>query len=143
MWQRVGITTEVEPLPSTVFFPRFNAGALAAGLTSWSGSSGEPNTFFVAVLSGRNATRGRGTANPTGYGNAQVDALVDRALGEVDVGARHAGWREAQRIALSHDAAVIPLHHQVNLWAMRRTLSYDARIDELTYATGVRPTSSR
>jgi peptide/nickel transport system substrate-binding protein len=143
MWQRVGITTEVEPLPSTVFFPRFNAGALAAGLTSWSGSSGEPNTFFVAVLSGRNATRGRGTANPTGYGNAQVDALVDRALGEVDVGARHAGWREAQRIALSQDAAVIPLHHQVNLWAMRRTLSYDARIDELTYATGVRPTSSR
>jgi peptide/nickel transport system substrate-binding protein len=68
---------------------------------------------------------------------------MDRAPGEIDVGRRHAGWCDAQRIALSRDAAVIPLHDQVNLWAMRGALSYDARIDEPTYATGVRPTSSR
>jgi peptide/nickel transport system substrate-binding protein len=45
---------------------------------------------------------------------------------------------EAQRIA-AEDVAVIPLHIQTNIWAMRRHLAHDARNDELTRAQDVRP----
>jgi len=143
MWRRLGVVAEVDALPSAVFFPRFAAGGTAAALTSWSGSTGEPNTFFVAVLSSRDPQRVRGTANPIGYGNRQVDTLVNHALVTTDAAVRHALWREAQGIAMVQEAAVMPLYHQANLWAMRSTLTYDARIDELTYATGVRPVAAR
>ena len=35
------------------------------------------------------------------------------------------------------DAAIIPLHYQVNTWASTKGLSYIPRTDEFTLATGV------
>jgi peptide/nickel transport system substrate-binding protein len=34
---------------------------------------------------------------------------------------------------------VIPLHHQVTTWAMKRTLQYAPRTDEFTFAHRFRP----
>jgi peptide/nickel transport system substrate-binding protein len=36
------------------------------------------------------------------------------------------------------DAAIIPLYHQSNSWAMRKGLSYVPRVDERTLAKDVR-----
>ena len=45
---------------------------------------------------------------------------------------------EATEIAIG-DLGIIPLHYQVNTWAMRKGLRYEARTDENTLAMGVRP----
>ena len=45
---------------------------------------------------------------------------------------------DAAAIALKA-VAVIPLHHQVASWAMRRGLAYPGRVDEFTFAYQVRP----
>jgi peptide/nickel transport system substrate-binding protein len=37
------------------------------------------------------------------------------------------------------DYGLIPLHYQVNLWAMRKGLTYLPRADEYTLAQSVRP----
>ena len=36
------------------------------------------------------------------------------------------------------DAAIIPLYHQTNSWALRRGLTYQPRLDERTLAKEVR-----
>ena len=48
---------------------------------------------------------------------------------------------DIQRMA-AEDVAVIPLHIQTNIWAMRRTLQHSARVDELTRAQDVRPAAA-
>jgi peptide/nickel transport system substrate-binding protein len=37
------------------------------------------------------------------------------------------------------DVALIPLHIQTNIWAMRRSLRHDARADESTRAQDIHP----
>jgi peptide/nickel transport system substrate-binding protein len=49
---------------------------------------------------------------------------------------------DIQRIA-AEDVAIIPLHIQTNIWAMKRTLTHSARVDELTRAQDVRPAAMR
>jgi peptide/nickel transport system substrate-binding protein len=67
-----------------------------------------------------------------------VDELVKAALSSVDTEKREAYARDAAAIALK-ETAVIPLHHQVASWAMRRGLAYPGRVDEFTFAYQVRP----
>jgi peptide/nickel transport system substrate-binding protein len=139
MWERVGVRARVEAMPSAVYFARFATGAFSAALASWGHSSGEPNTYLAALLATPDRARGRGTANTLGYSNPRVDGLVDRALATAEREARAGLWREAARLALAEDAALLPLHHQVNIWATRRGLAYAARMDEWTLVTGLRP----
>lgn len=141
MWERVGIRVAVQTMPAVAYFPRFVRGEFGLGLSSWSGTSGEPNTFLVALLATRDRQRGRGSMNPTGYANPRLDALIDRALATAEAPARYAAWAEATRLALVEDQAILPLLHLVNIWGMRRGLDYEARADELTMAMGFRPTA--
>ena len=52
----------------------------------------------------------RSPLNDTGYANAEVDALLERARGERDAEARRALYRRAERLILG-DAAWLPLFH--------------------------------
>lgn len=139
MWERIGVRVGVEAIPSVAYFPRFVRGEFGLALSSWSGTSGEPNTFLVALAATRDRERGRGTMNPTGYANPRLDALIDNALATPETRERHAIWAEATRLAIAEDQAILPLLHLVNIWAMRRGLAYEARADELTMAMGFRP----
>ncbi|EGF30450.1 extracellular solute-binding protein, family 5 [Oxalobacteraceae bacterium IMCC9480] len=83
-----------------------------------------------------------GTANPqTGWGswnwgnysNPKVDTVIRSSLSAVDPAERENYARQAAGIALQ-DNAVIPMHHQIATWAMRKGLRYAARVDEFTFA---------
>lgn len=143
MWGRIGVRVAVDAMPSSVYLGRFAAGTFSAALGSWGTALGEPNTHFTALLATRDAARGRGSLNPTGYGSPRVDALTDQALATPDPDARHALWREATRLALIEDAALLPLHRQVNIWAMRQGLTYEPRADELTDITELAAVAGR
>jgi peptide/nickel transport system substrate-binding protein len=65
-----------------------------------------------------------------------VDALIAEALGEIDDAKREQILIRGQRMALE-DVALIPLHIQTNIWAMRRGLRHDARADESTRAQDI------
>ena len=67
-----------------------------------------------------------------------MDALVERAMVELDDAKREALLREATTMAMA-DVGIIPLHIQTNIWAMRRGLQHQARADELTRAQDIRP----
>jgi peptide/nickel transport system substrate-binding protein len=143
MWERIGVRARVEAVPSMVYFSRLaqrnlDGNAYGAALIGWGAAGPEPHTYVAAILAAADRSRGRGVSNYWGYANPRLDALLDQALVTLDTDRRIGLWREAARLAME-DAAILPLHHQVNIWATRAGLAYAPRPDELTLATGLRP----
>jgi len=64
--------------------------------------------------------------------------MIEAAMAELDDAKREKILQDAQRRTFE-DVAIIPLHIQTNIWAMRRGLQHTARNDELTRAQDVRP----
>jgi peptide/nickel transport system substrate-binding protein len=138
MWSRIGVKADVQAMPSNVYFARSARDEFPVGLSGWGTSSGEPDSPMVALIASKDPARGRGTSNRSGYSSAEFDALLDRALSTIDPAPREDFYRQATRVAM-RDHAIIPLHHQVNIWASRRAVKVIARNDEETYAMSMSP----
>jgi peptide/nickel transport system substrate-binding protein len=100
-------------------------------LVGWGGS--EASSHLRALLATPNRDAGMGASNRGRYSNPRMDAVLAEALATVDDPRRDQLLQEAQEIAIN-DVGLIPLHYQINVWAMRRGITYRARIDEATVA---------
>jgi len=136
MLARAGILVRVEAMPVNVYLPRARKGELAFGMFGWGSFSGD--LALRSLVATADAKKGFGAFNWSGYSNAKVDRLLEHAFATVDEKARETLAREAMRVAM-RDVAVIPLHHQIATWAMRKPLAYAPRTDEFTFAHHVRP----
>ncbi len=142
MLTRVGIKTEVETMPRSVYFKRASRGGpdetpeFSFILVGWGAGSGEASSPLKSLIATHTPDKGWGASNRGRYSNAKVDGLVEQALATVDDEARSGLLAEATEIAIN-DAAIIPLHYQVNTWAAKKGLKYIARTDEATLAIGV------
>jgi peptide/nickel transport system substrate-binding protein len=131
MLTRVGITTRVETSPANVYFVKARNQEFGLAMLGWGSFSGD--LALRSLVATFDAERGFGTWNWGRYSNARLDGLVIQALATLDAGKREAVAREAMTMGMQ-DHAVIPLHHQMTSWAMRKALAYTARTDELTLA---------
>ena len=142
MLTRVGIETEVETMPRSVYFKRASRGGpndtpeFSFVLVGWGAGSGEASSPLKSLIGTHNPDKGWGSSNRGRYSNAKVDTTIDAALATVDDAKRQALLAEATEIAIN-DVAIIPLHYQVNTWAAKKGLKYIARTDERTTAMGV------
>lgn len=135
MWTRVGIRTQVQTYPASVFFSRGARDEYSISLNGWSSSTAEADTTLVNSVATPDPPRGRGSVvRHSRYSNPQVDALIDRALTTIDLAAREELYRQATRIAVQRDVSLIPIHHQVNIWATRQGVQYHPRPFETTRA---------
>jgi peptide/nickel transport system substrate-binding protein len=66
--------------------------------------------------------------------------MLARASVIMDDGAREEAIREMVRWAAG-EVPMIPVLHLNNVWALRRGLAHEPRMDERTLAMGVRPGS--
>jgi peptide/nickel transport system substrate-binding protein len=140
MWTRIGVRTEVVTQPSSMFFTRGLRDEYSVSLTGWSSSTGEADTSLTVMAATPDPPRGRGSAlRPSHYSNPAVDALIDRALATIPTQQREALYQEVIRDAIQRDLAVIPLHHQVNIWATKPALTYSPRLQENTRAMEFSP----
>ncbi len=140
MKARIGVLTQVGTMPASVFFSRSARDEFSIWLTGWSSSTAEPDTSLVQMVATPDPPRGRGNMlRPTHYSNPVTDAILDRAFATIDQSAREALYRDAIRIGYQQDLAVIPIHHQVNIWATRQGLRYTPRLQETTRATEFGP----
>ena len=83
-----------------------------------------PNTYdALNTLYNQAGTRSgtRGIFNDGGYSNPTFDALLDRIAVETDHAKRDAEILQASQI-LKDDAAFLPLHQQVVVWATRKNV---------------------
>ena len=136
MWQRIGVQTTVDTIPWSSYATRAGKQEFAAFLLGWGVNSGEGTNPLRAQIATWNPERGLGTANRGRYSNPAVDALLDQAMGTMDLAARDKIVLQTMKLAMD-DVPAIMLHLQKNIWATRKGLTYAARVDEETRATGV------
>ena len=65
--------------------------------------------------------------------------MIVEARQTVDPVAREALEQQAAQLAVGIDKGLLPLYFQYNTWALRKGLTYEARTDEMTLATSVKP----
>ncbi len=135
MLARAGIQAKVEALPISAYLPKARSGDFSFAMLGWGSYSGD--LALRALVATPDKDKGYGAWNWSGYSNPKVDRLLDQAFSTVEDRRREEIAREAMQIAM-RDAALIPLHHQLATWAMRRPLTYTARTDEYTFAHHVR-----
>ena len=141
MWTRIGVRTAVEAQPWTTFIGRAGRAEFSAFLVGWN-SNPEGSHPLRNLVATPDRERGWGASNRGRHANPALDRMIEAAMVELDDGKRETLLRDAQRLAME-EVAIIPLHTQTNIWAMRRGLAHDARADELTRAQDVRPAASR
>ena len=142
MLSRVGVDTKVVTMPSSTYFTQATDLKFSFMLLGWGTGTGEASSSLKALLMTYDRDKGYGTANRGRYSNGKVDALTEDALQTVDDAKREAYLQRATELAIA-DTGIIPLHFQVNLWAMRDGIGYTPRVDEGTLAWKFRPSGAK
>ncbi|WP_431282068.1 ABC transporter substrate-binding protein [Humitalea sp. 24SJ18S-53] len=137
MWTRVGVRTSVDAQTWATFVGRAARAEYSTHLIGW-GSNPDASHPLRNILATVSRELGRGSSNRGHYSNPEVDGLLNQALVELNEAQREQIMIRAQTMA-AEDVAVIPLHIQTNIWAMRRGYDVTPRTDELTRAQDVRP----
>ena len=136
MLARIGVRTRVEAFPMSAYLSKARKGDFSFAMLGWGSFSGD--LALRSLVATVDPGKGFGAFNWSGYANARLDALLERAFASIDEKHRESLAREAMRLAM-RDYAVIPLHHQIATWAMRKPLAYRPRTDEFTFAHHLRP----
>jgi peptide/nickel transport system substrate-binding protein len=147
-WSRIGIQTEVDTMPRNIFFselirggdltfPGFDDPKFSMALTGWGTVAGEATYTVSGILETYNAATGGGNGNFGRYSNSDIDARSILAKRTIDRDERLRLLEEATIIGME-DYALIPLHFQVNKWAMKSSLVHTPRTNERTLAWEVK-----
>ncbi|RTL47540.1 MAG: ABC transporter substrate-binding protein [Rhodocyclaceae bacterium] len=135
-WSRIGVKTKVETMPLSVYFGRLRKADFSIGLLGWGSLAGD--FALKNLVATPNAAEGWGAWNWGQYSNPKVDQLLHESLASVDDGKRRKLAEQTATAALG-DTALIPLHHQIATWAMKKGLRATPRLDEFTFAWQFRP----
>ena len=138
MWQRIGIQTEVQPLPWSTYVSRAGKQEFPAFLFGWGTATVEPSDPLIAQVVTFDKSKGHGASNRGRYSNPALDKLVEEAVSTADDAKREKMLQDATRMAMQ-DVAIIPLHIQKNVWATRASLTYVPGIDERLRLLDVKP----
>lgn len=143
MLTRIGIKTEVDAMPKSVYFTRASSGGPDGSpefsfiLVGWGSGTGEASSPLRSLLATYDPETGSGASNRGRFSNPEVDALINKALATVDDEARAQLLADATELAIGEMQGIIPLHYQVNTWATKKGLTYTPRTDERTVALEV------
>ena len=138
MLQRVGVQATVVTMPASVYFSRANRLEFSLMFVGWGTDTGEVASPLKALLATYDRDKGMGTVNRGRYSNPKMDQLLVQGLATVDDAKREKVLQEAAAVAMT-DRGIIPLYHQVNVWAARKGIVYVPRADERTYAFDFKP----
>ncbi|MEO8935893.1 MAG: ABC transporter substrate-binding protein [Burkholderiaceae bacterium] len=128
---RVGIVTKVETQPWASYLPHARGAEYTMALVGWGSSLGD-NTI-KNHLATFDEKKGYGAWNFGRSSNPEVDRMLDHDFTLFDDKEREESARSIAALALK-DNAVIPMHHEIVSWAMKKGLSYPGRVDQFTFA---------
>jgi peptide/nickel transport system substrate-binding protein len=138
MWTRIGVQTAVEALPWTTYSARAARQEFSISMGSWGSTTGEGLSFPKNVLASFDRERRTGSANTRRFSSPELDAMIERASTIMDDAERERAIHAIVRWS-TENVPMIPLLHLNNVWALRRGLTHEARMDERTLSMGVRP----
>ncbi len=143
MLSRIGIDTKVEAYPIGILLTRATKLEWSLFMAGFGIVTGEPTSVMRFVMATHDKEKGLGMGNRGRYSNPKFDALLAQAERTLDDAKRAELLKEAARLGVAQDQGVIPLYHQIHIWAMRKGLQHTPRIDEHTYLHQVRSARGR
>ena len=105
-------------------------------LGAWGSSTGEGSNYLLSIVSTYDREKLTGAGNMTRHSDPVLDRLLVRGAATMDDQARERTWHEAVTYYAQHEP-MIQLVQYVNMWAVRRGLTHQPRMDERTVAMGV------
>ena len=138
MWTRIGVRTQVEAVPWSVYSAQVRKGEYAMTTLAWGNGTGEGTYALVNVLGSQDPKQGRGVSNWGHYASPAVDAALENAMRTFDDPARERILQDAARL-IADDVGIIPLFHYQNIWAARRGLKVTPLSSDRTVAAMVTP----
>jgi peptide/nickel transport system substrate-binding protein len=135
---RIGVRTEVDAMPSNVYFGRRARREFSVPMGGWAAGAEETLLFFRTWLVTSNREAGVGGSNYGNWSDAAFDRPAMTALTTMDNAERERLLREAGRIALDR-MPVLPIHFESAVWASRRGFAMEGRMDQRTLAQDIRP----
>ena len=138
MLARVGIETKVEAFPIGILLTRATKLEWSMYMVGFGIVTGEPTSVMRFIMASHDPDKGLGMGNRGRYSNPKFDELLLRAEGTLDDAGRAAILKDATRIGVGEDLGIIPLYHQIHIWAMRKGLQHVPRVDEYTFLHQVR-----
>lgn len=143
MLTAIGIKTEVEALPSAIFFRRANRNPANGGpefsvsASMFFTTTGAAPEGMSTILRTYNPQLGHGASNRGRYSDARLDALLTQIETTMDDARREALTQQAVRRVME-DAAIVPVFFVRSAWGTTRNLTLTPRGDQYTMATGIR-----
>jgi peptide/nickel transport system substrate-binding protein len=135
---RIGVRTEVDAMPSNVFFSRRARRDFSIPRGGWAASAEETLPFFRIWVATLNRERGIGTSNYAAWSDPEFDASALTALTTMNDAERSRLLQAASRRALEQ-MPILPIHFESAVWAFRRGLTFGGRMDQTTMAQEIRP----
>ena len=138
LFARIGLEVQPNAISRTVFFGARNRGEYPITMAGWGTLTGEAGYALSGFVHCRRPDSRWGPFNVSSYCNAELDAMINTAMGTLDNDKRRALFQEAQAKAVA-DFGQIPIVTLKAVWAGRNTLTFPPRSDEETLAFEIRP----
>ncbi|MGY9046434.1 peptide ABC transporter substrate-binding protein [Puniceibacterium antarcticum] len=139
MWSRLGLKVNAQALNGTVFFPAAAREEYTMTMSAWGTLTGEAAYTYGALVHTKDAEKGFGNFNRTGYSNAEFDTVFGEGTQTLDADAREKLYEDASVIAME-DRALIPTVILQSVWASKAgTLDFAPRTDQETRAYEITP----
>ena len=130
MWTRAGVKTTVNTMPASMFFSEGARDVFSIDLTGWASDTGEASSSLVQMIASVDPAKGRGAMpKPSHFGDPAIDKVVEASLATFDEAEREKLYLQAIKMGMA-EQAIIPLHHQVNIWAMKKEFTLAPRMQE-------------
>ena len=130
---KIGITVKVNAIPKASFFPKANDTDSSFNLIGWACSDGDGSAFLDSCVHTYDSDKGFGRYNGGRYANEKVDALIEKSSKVLDDDKRAKLLEEIMHMALIEDQNIIPLHYQVDLYAVTQKVEMEPRADNYLY----------
>ena len=135
-FSRIGVKTDVETLPASVYFSRASNLEFSFIMGGAAVETGEASGVLGPLLETYGEKSGQG--NRGRYSNPDFDKALNEARVTLDDEKREGLLQKAMDIAMS-DLGVIPVFYLANTWAMKDEFSYPGRSDGYTLPYYVTP----
>ncbi len=127
MMAQIGINVTLDAKPKAQHFPIAKGGESDFYMLGWGVPTFDSHYIFNFLV--HTQTENRGSWNPTGYSNADVDAMIVSLESETDLAKRDATiakiWAEIQKAQM-----YLPIHNQVLNWGMRDNIEFDVQPED-------------
>lgn len=122
MMAQIGITVNLDAKPKAQHFPLITNGETDFYMLGWGVPTYDSEYIFNFLVHTR--TSERGSWNGTGFGNSDVDGMIQSLASETDLAKRNASIQSIWDV-VQDEQLYLPIHHQVLNWGMTDAVGTD------------------